>query len=107
MNTDPKLLRIGQLAQKAGEATAAVKHYLKGGLLPPPVKNQSEHGCLRRILRRLNRRSEMLNIIKPQSCSLYISICFTVKKLTAPGRQELLIRDPIVFSYLKRGHHHA
>jgi predicted DNA-binding transcriptional regulator AlpA len=38
MNTDPKLLRIGQLAQKAGEATAAVKHYLKGGLLPPPVK---------------------------------------------------------------------
>jgi DNA-binding transcriptional MerR regulator len=48
------LLRIGQLAKKAGVPAATIKHYVKEGLLPQPVKTSPnmayyDAACIERI----------------------------------------------------------
>jgi DNA-binding transcriptional MerR regulator len=72
MNTEKKLLRIGQLAKKAGVSTATVKHYLKEGLLPQPVKTSPnmayyDESCVDRInlIKRIQKEKFLpLDVIK-------------------------------------------
>jgi DNA-binding transcriptional MerR regulator len=54
MPKQPNLLKIGQLAQKAGVKAATIKHYLNEGLLPKPVKTSRnmayyDESCIERI----------------------------------------------------------
>ena len=72
MSPDSKLLRIGQLANQAGVSTATVKHYLKEGLLPQPVKTSRnmayyDASCVERInlIKRMQKEKFLpLDVIK-------------------------------------------
>ncbi len=72
MNSDKKMLRIGQLAKKTGVSTATVKHYLKEGLLPQPVKTSPnmayyDGACVDRInlIKRIQKEKFLpLDVIK-------------------------------------------
>ena len=49
-----RLMRIGQLAKKAGVSAPTIKHYVKEGLLPRPVKTSRnmayyDQSCVARI----------------------------------------------------------
>jgi DNA-binding transcriptional MerR regulator len=54
MNTKEALLRISELAKKADVSASTIKHYVKEGLIPRPIKTSSnmayyDEGCIERI----------------------------------------------------------
>ena len=72
MHTEKKPLRISQLAKMAGVSTATIKHYLKEGLLPQPVKTSPnmayyDESCVDRInlIKRIQKEKFLpLDVIK-------------------------------------------
>jgi DNA-binding transcriptional MerR regulator len=40
------LLKMGELAERSGVGTGTIKHHLREGLLPEPVRDLAQHGLL-------------------------------------------------------------
>jgi DNA-binding transcriptional MerR regulator len=72
MQTTENKLRIGQLAKKAGVSAPTIKHYVREGLLPPPVKTSPnmayyDQSCIERIglIKRIQKEKFLpLDVIK-------------------------------------------